>query len=57
MLSVLLLGSPQLLLDQQPLRVTRRKSRALVYYLAAHAGLLTREHLLAFLELEIIKQA
>jgi len=48
MLSVLLLGPPQLLLDQQPLRVTRRKSRALVYYLAAHAGPLTRDHLLAF---------
>jgi DNA-binding SARP family transcriptional activator len=48
MLSVLLLGLPQLLLDQQPLRVTRRKSRALVYYLASHAGPLTRDHLLAF---------
>ena len=48
MLSVLLLGSPQLLLDQQPLRVTRRKSRALVYYLAAHAEPRTRDHLLAF---------
>jgi len=48
MLSVLLLGSPQLLLDQRPLRVTRRKSRALVYYLAAHAEPRTRDHLLAF---------
>jgi DNA-binding SARP family transcriptional activator len=48
MLSVLLLGPPRLLRDDTPLNVSRRKSRALVYYLAAHERPLTREQLLAF---------
>jgi len=47
MLSVQLLGSPQLLLDGRPLTIPRRKSRALIYYLAAHVRPLTRDHLLA----------
>ncbi len=47
MLSVRLLGSPQLQLDDRPVDVPRRKSRALIYYLAAHAEPLTRDHLLA----------
>jgi predicted ATPase len=48
MIEIHLLGSPQLLRDGQPLNVTRRKSRALLYYLAAHTRSLTREHLLNF---------
>jgi DNA-binding SARP family transcriptional activator/Tfp pilus assembly protein PilF len=47
-LSVTLLGTPQLLLAGQPLARVRRKNRALIYYLAAHAKSLTRDHLLAF---------
>jgi DNA-binding SARP family transcriptional activator len=48
MLSILLLGQPQILRDGKSLNVARRKSRALVYYLAAHPRPLSREHLLAF---------
>ena len=48
MLSVQLFGSPQLTLDGRAIKLTRRKSRALVYYLAAHAQPRTRDHLLAF---------
>jgi DNA-binding SARP family transcriptional activator/tetratricopeptide (TPR) repeat protein len=48
MLSVLLLGPPQLLLDGRSIAVTRRKSRALIYYLAAQPAPLAREQLLAF---------
>jgi len=46
-LSIQLLGSPHLVRDSQPLSLTRRKSRALVYYIAAHTHPLTRDHLLA----------
>jgi DNA-binding SARP family transcriptional activator len=46
MLTVRLLGPPELLLDQRSLTALRRKNRALVYYLAAHAQALTRDHLL-----------
>jgi DNA-binding SARP family transcriptional activator len=45
-LSIHLLGPPRILKDQKPLRVTRRKSRALVYYLAAREGPVARDHLL-----------
>ncbi len=48
MLTINLLGTPQILQDDQPLTITRKKSRALLYYLAAHDTPLTREHLLAF---------
>jgi DNA-binding SARP family transcriptional activator len=48
MLSIQLLGTPLILQNDQPLAITRKKSRALVYYLAAHARPLTREQLLAF---------
>src|SRR5512139_3474479 len=48
MLSIQLLGTPLILLDDQPLTLTRKKSRALVYYLAAHDKPLTREQILAF---------
>ena len=46
MLTVKLLGSPQILRDGQHLEVTRRKSRALIYYVAAQDGPVQREHLL-----------
>lgn len=46
MLSVDLLGPPRLSRGAAPLRLARRKSRALVYYLAAHARPVLREHLL-----------
>jgi DNA-binding SARP family transcriptional activator len=45
-LSVRLLGSPEVLLDARLLNLPRRKTRALVYYLAAHPRPLTRDHLL-----------
>ena len=48
MLTINLLGTPQVLQDDQPLTITRKKSRALLYYLAAHDKPLTREHLLSF---------
>lgn len=48
MLSILILGSPQVLIDGKPIKISRRKSRALLYYLAAGDSPLTREHLLSF---------
>ncbi len=48
MLTIQLLGTPLILLDDQPLTITRKKSRALVYYLAAHDKPLTREQILSF---------
>src|SRR5262245_46109581 len=47
MLSVALLGPPRLALDGRPLNVTRRRSRALLYYLAAQDAPVSRERLLA----------
>lgn len=46
MLSIALLGAPTLTLAGNPLAVTRRKSRAVLYYLAAHERPLTRDQLL-----------
>jgi DNA-binding SARP family transcriptional activator len=48
MLSIQLLGTPQILRDGQPLTITRKKSRALLYYAAAHDKPLTREQVLSF---------
>lgn len=48
MFSILLLGTPQINYNQQPVAISRRKSRALVYYLAAQSHPLTRDHLLTF---------
>src|SRR5512139_56397 len=47
MLSIQLLGTPQILQDDRPLTITRKKSRALLYYLAAHDKPLTREQILS----------
>jgi DNA-binding SARP family transcriptional activator len=48
MLTVHLLGSPEVLLEGKPITVTRRKSRAWIYYLAANPLPIRRERLLAF---------
>ncbi|MFQ3664394.1 MAG: BTAD domain-containing putative transcriptional regulator, partial [Chloroflexaceae bacterium] len=47
MLAILLLGPPQILRDGASVALPRRRTRALVYYLAAHGEPLSREHLLA----------
>lgn len=49
MLAIRLLGSPQVLSAGQPLSLTRRKSRAVLYYLAAHPQPVARSQLLALL--------
>src|SRR5436853_5641651 len=49
MLSIQLLGAPLLLFDGRALSVPRRKSRALLFYLAARTTPATRDHLLALL--------
>lgn len=46
MFSVLLLGPPQVTLGGHPIKIPRRKSRALLYYLAAHPAPVTREQIL-----------
>lgn len=46
MLSIQLLGQPRIELNGEPLNIRRRKSRALVYYLAAQTQPRPREHLL-----------
>ncbi len=48
MLTIHLLGAPEVLLDSKPVTLTRRKSRALIYYLAANPLPIRRERLLAF---------
>lgn len=47
MLAIQLLGPPQIYLDQRAINVSRRRSRALIYYLAAATAPVSREHLLA----------
>jgi len=47
-LSIHLFGNPRIIQDDKPLTVARRKSRALIYYLAARGGPVSREQLLAF---------
>ena len=47
-LAIHLFGAPRIFQDDRPLRVTRRKSRALIYYLAGRGGRVTRDQLLAF---------
>ena len=48
MLSICLLGAPHITYADQPVAISRRKSRALLYYVAAHATPLSRDHLLPF---------
>lgn len=49
MLSIKLLGQPQVRLDGQPVQLRRRKSRALLYYVAAARQPVSRERLLGLL--------
>jgi DNA-binding SARP family transcriptional activator len=49
MLSIRLLGMSQVLDDGQPLALKRRKSRALLYYLAAHPQPVSRRQVLGLL--------
>jgi DNA-binding SARP family transcriptional activator len=49
MLAIRLLGQTQVLSAGQPLSLTRRKSRAVLYYLAAHPQPVARRQLLALL--------
>ena len=49
MLSLLVLGTPIIQRDHQPMTIARRKSRALLYYLAVHTAPVPRERLLALL--------
>lgn len=49
MLRVVLLGSPVILLDDQPIRISRRKAEALFFYLAATRRAHTRDHLCTLL--------
>lgn len=49
MLSIRLLGSPEIILDERPLDVARRKSRALLYYLAAQPNPVRREQVIGLL--------
>lgn len=48
MLAIHLLGAPYITAAAQPVTIARRKSRALLYYLAAHPTPVARDHLLAF---------
>jgi DNA-binding SARP family transcriptional activator len=49
MLTIHLFGAPELLRDGAALQITRRKSRALVFYLAAQSGPVRRAQLLELL--------
>lgn len=48
MLNLFLLGPLQIVQDDRALAIPRRKNRALLLYLAAHAAPLTRDQILAF---------
>ncbi|MBE3038124.1 MAG: hypothetical protein IMZ62_04855, partial [Chloroflexi bacterium] len=45
-LKLLLLGTPQILLDEQPVQIQRRTQRTLLYYLASRTGKTSRDELL-----------
>jgi DNA-binding SARP family transcriptional activator len=47
MLTIYILGVPQIYIDEQEIQVPRRKSRALLYYLATHQQPISRQKLLA----------
>ncbi len=49
MLNIALFGNPEVTLNEQPVKVSRRRSRALLYYLAASSSPVRRESLLALL--------
>lgn len=47
MITIRLFGSPEIMLDGSPVKLARRKSRAVLYYLAAHTHPVSRETLLS----------
>lgn len=49
MIVVQLFGSPRIVVDDQPVSLPRRRSRALLYYLAAHTRPVSREQVLSLL--------
>ena len=57
MFEIRLFGSPQILQDQRPVKLDRRKSRALLFYLAAHSNPVSREHLLATFWMDLPRPA
>ncbi|HEX9028584.1 MAG TPA: AAA family ATPase, partial [Anaerolineales bacterium] len=57
MLAINLFGSPEVLLDGRPITIERRKSRALLYFLAASERPYQREQLLAFFWPDMERQA
>lgn len=57
MLTVKLLGSPVIEIDGRPVDIPRRKSRALVYYLAARSGPALRDELLQLLWADLPRPA
>ncbi len=57
MLSIRLLGAPHIAYAEHLVAISRRKSRALIYYLAAHSTPLTLDHLLTFFWLDADRQA
>ena len=57
MLSIRLLGAPHIAYAAHSVAISRRKSRALLYYLAAHPTPLTRDHLLTFFWPDADRQA
>ncbi len=52
-LFIQLLGAAQIKLNGKEITLTRRKSRALVYYLAAHDKPITRDHLLSIFWIDL----
>ncbi|MCU0489183.1 MAG: AAA family ATPase, partial [Anaerolineales bacterium] len=46
MLEIHMFGSPDILLDQKPVKISRRKSRAVLYYLAGQSQPVNREKIL-----------
>lgn len=49
MITVCLLGSPRIVVNDQPISLPRRRSRALFYYLATHTRPVSREQVLSLL--------
>ena len=55
MLKIHLFGFPQVILHGIPVNINRRKTRALLYYLAANQEPVPREHLLSFFWPDLIR--
>lgn len=57
MINIQLLGHPQVIVQGKPLDISRRKSRALLYFLAAHNSPVPRERLLLIFWPELSRSA